>query len=233
MSDEKKIDENALNQRNQNRMEDSDVLQCTENDSLQICKEDVRLNLKEAASDPSDQISVNDLEKLKAENAALKDQVMRIAAEMENLRRRTVRDMADVKNYSIANFARDMLSVSDNLARALIALPEGARDSDPRLKALAEGVEMTERAMMSALQRYGVQKIEPYGQKFDPYFHQAMFEISDTDAPTNTVQQVVQPGYVIGERVLRPAMVGITKGGPRNEDHSHEFPDETRKEDEN
>ncbi|WP_375641338.1 MULTISPECIES: nucleotide exchange factor GrpE [unclassified Bartonella] len=152
---------------------------------------------------------------LQDENKELKDQLLRLVADMENLRRRTMRDVADAKAYSIANFARDMLSVSDNLNRALEAIPEGARESDAGLKSLAEGVEMTERAMMAALERHGVQKIHPEGQKFDPHFHQAMFEIPNADVPDNTVQQVVQAGYIIGERVLRPAIVGVAKGGAK------------------
>ncbi|WP_273722414.1 nucleotide exchange factor GrpE [Bartonella sp. AU18XJBT] len=155
------------------------------------------------------------LASLQDENKELKDQLLRLVADMENLRRRTMRDVADAKAYSIANFARDMLSVSDNLNRALEAIPEGARESDAGLKSLAEGVEMTERAMMAALERHGVQKIHPEGQKFDPHFHQAMFEIPNADVPDNTVQQVVQAGYIIGERVLRPAIVGVAKGGAK------------------
>ncbi|WP_074381164.1 nucleotide exchange factor GrpE [Bartonella doshiae] len=156
---------------------------------------------------------VDPLAVLRGENQELKNQLLRLAADMENLRRRTARDVADAKAYSIANFARDMLSVSDNLNRALEAIPEGARENDAGLKTLAEGVEMTERAMIAALERHGVQKIYPEGQKFDPHFHQAMFEIPNSDMPDNTVQKVVQAGYIIGERVLRPAIVGVAKGG--------------------
>ncbi|OLL42221.1 nucleotide exchange factor GrpE [Bartonella henselae] len=159
---------------------------------------------------------VDSLAALQDENKELKDQLLRLAADMENLRRRTARDVADAKAYSIANFARDMLSVSDNLNRALDAIPEGAKENDAGLKTLAEGVEMTERAMIAALERHGVQKIHPEGQKFDPHFHQAMFEIPNSDVPDNTVQQVVQAGYIIGERVLRPAIVGVAKGGAKD-----------------
>ncbi|MET3589011.1 molecular chaperone GrpE [Bartonella silvatica] len=155
------------------------------------------------------------LASLQEENKELKDQLLRLAADMENLRRRTARDVADAKAYSIANFARDMLSVSDNLNRALEAIPEGEKENDSGLKMLAEGVEMTERAMMAALERHGVQRIYPEGQKFDPHFHQAMFEIPNSDMPDNTVQQVVQAGYIIGERVLRPAIVGVAKAGTK------------------
>ncbi|KEC56122.1 nucleotide exchange factor GrpE [Bartonella koehlerae] len=159
---------------------------------------------------------VDPLVALQDENKELKDQLLRLVADMENLRRRTARDVADAKAYSIANFARDMLSVSDNLNRALDAIPEGAKENDAGLKTLAEGVEMTERAMIAALERHGVQKIHPEGQKFDPHFHQAMFEIPNSNVPDNTVQQVVQAGYIIGERVLRPAIVGVAKGGAKD-----------------
>jgi molecular chaperone GrpE len=164
-----------------------------------------------AASQPSDYEA---LMRLMKENEELKDARLRAAAEMENLRRRTQRDVADSRTYAVTNFARDMLAVADNLRRALDAIPADARD-EPRVAALAEGVEMTERSMLSALERHGVKKVEPHGERFDPNFHQAMFEVPNPDVPANTVVNVVQPGYVIGERVLRPAMVGVAKGGPK------------------
>lgn len=156
------------------------------------------------------------LELAKAENNDLRDKYLRLAAEMDNLRRRTERDVKDAKSYSVAGFARDMLAVSDNLRRALDAIPAEAKEAgETGLNTLIEGVEMTERAMLSALERHGVKKLEPEGQKFDPNFHQAMFEIPNADVPNNTVLQVVQAGYTIGDRVLRPAMVGVSKGGPK------------------
>ncbi|THF47072.1 nucleotide exchange factor GrpE [Allorhizobium terrae] len=155
---------------------------------------------------------------LQAENAELRDRFLRLAADMDNLRRRTERDVKDAKAYAVTGFARDMLAVSDNLRRAIEAVPAEARASaEAGLAALIEGVEMTERAMLSTLERHGVKKIEPEGQKFDPNFHQAMFEVPNPDVPNNTVTQVVQAGYTIGERVLRPAMVGVAKGGPKGE----------------
>ena len=156
------------------------------------------------------------VELLRAENGELRDKYLRLAAEMDNLRRRTERDVKDAKSYSVAGFARDMLAVSDNLRRALEAIPVDAREGgDAGLNALAEGVEMTERSMLAALERHGVRKLEPMGEKFDPNFHQAMFEVPNAEIASNTVVQVVQAGYVIGERVLRPAMVGVSKGGPK------------------
>lgn len=167
----------------------------------------------EEAGDPAEPDPVD---ALRAENADLRDKCLRLAAEMDNLRRRTERDVKDAKSYSVAGFARDMLAVSDNLRRALDAIPADAQTTeDAGLKALAEGVEMTERSMLAALERHGVRKLDPIGEKFDPNFHQAMFEVPNADVANNTVVQVVQDGYVIGERVLRPAMVGVSKGGPK------------------
>jgi molecular chaperone GrpE len=155
---------------------------------------------------------------LRAENGELRDRFLRLAAEMDNLRRRTERDVKDAKSYSVSGFARDMLAVSDNLRRALDAVPADQRAAaDATLTTLLEGVEMTERAMLSALERHGVKKIDAEGERFDPNFHQAMFEVPNQAVPNNTVIQVVQAGFTIGDRVLRPAMVGVAKGGPRTE----------------
>ena len=153
---------------------------------------------------------------LEAENQALKDRVLRTMAEMENLRRRTEKEKADASLYGITKFARDMLNVADNLTRALDAVPQEARTgADEALKGLIEGVELTERDMMQQLERHGVKRISPKGEKFDPNFHQAMFEAPNPALPNNTVMEVIQDGYVIGERVLRPALVGVAKGGPK------------------
>jgi molecular chaperone GrpE len=154
--------------------------------------------------------------RLVKENEELKDRALRLAAEMENLRRRTARDVVDARTYAVSNFARDMLTVSDNLRRALDAVPEEARNSgDAGFKALYEGVDITERSLLSTLERHGVKKLAPEGGRFDPNFHQAMFEVPNPDVPTGTVVQVVQAGYTIGDRVLRPAMVGVARGGPK------------------
>lgn len=156
------------------------------------------------------------LEQLEAENADLKDKYLRLMAEMENLRRRTAKEIKDANVYGVTSFARDMLAVGDNLGRALQALPDDvAETASDSFKTLLEGVEMTEREMINGLGKHGVTKIDPEGEKFDPNFHQAMFEIPNPDVPNGTVMQVVQSGYVIGERVLRPAMVGVAKGGPK------------------
>ncbi len=170
----------------------------------------------DAAAEAEAPAEPDPIDVLRAENADLRDKYLRLAAEMDNLRRRTERDVKDAKSYSVAGFARDMLAVSDNLRRALDAIPADARNGgDTGLTALAEGVEMTERSMLAALERHGVRKLDPMGEKFDPHFHQAMFEVPNAEIASNTVVQVVQDGYVIGERVLRPAMVGVSKGGPK------------------
>ncbi len=156
------------------------------------------------------------IEALNAENSELKDRVLRTLAEMENLRRRTEREVADAKTYGATSFARDMLSVVDNLARALEHLPEEARkNADPHLQSMIEGVELTARDLEAVLGRHGVRKLDPKGQRFDPNFHQAIFEAPDETVPAGTVSQVVQSGWTIGDRVLRPAMVGVSKGGPK------------------
>ena len=152
--------------------------------------------------------------RLMKENEELKERALRLAAEMENLRRRTAREVQDARSYAVTNFARDMLSVSDNLRRALEAVPVEAKSSNAGLASLVEGVEMTERTMLSTLERHGVKKLSPEGEKFDPNFHEAIFKVPNPDKPADTIVQVVQPGYSIGERVLRPAMVGVSRGGP-------------------
>jgi len=148
--------------------------------------------------------------------AEYKDKLLRVLAEMENLRRRTAREIADTRAYGISAFARDILAVADNMERALAALDAEIREkADAGVKALLDGVELTERELKKVLEKHGVKKFEPLGEKFDPNLHQAMFEMPDPSRPVGTVAQVVQPGYMIGERVLRPALVAVAKGGPK------------------
>lgn len=159
------------------------------------------------------------LEALQGENAELKDRLLRTIAEMENLRKRTEREVADTRSYAIAGFARDMLSATDALSRALMVLPAEARETaDGTLKSLIDGIDMTEREMQRLLAKHGVTPIEAEGQKFDPHKHQAMFEVPDPSRPEGTVVQVMQTGFAIGDRILRPAMVGVAKGGPKGGD---------------
>jgi molecular chaperone GrpE len=152
---------------------------------------------------------------LAKENAELKDRVLRTLAEMENLRRRTEREVADSRTYAITSFARDLVGVADNIQRALDAVRDSGVVLEGPAKALVDGVELTERELLKVLEKNGVKKFDPKGEKFDPNLHQAMFEVPDARVPSGSVVQVVQPGYAIGDRVLRPALVGVSKGGPR------------------
>lgn len=179
----------------------------------------------EAEGDGEAQAGLDPTEALLAENAELKDRMLRTMAEMENLRRRTEKEIRDSKQYAASSFARDMLGVGDNLRRALEAISAEARAAaDEAMRALIEGVEMTEREMINQLEKHGVRRIDPAGERFDPNFHQAMFEVPNTEVPNNTVVQVMQAGYVIGDRVLRPALVGVSKGGPKERRPEGETP---------
>jgi molecular chaperone GrpE len=153
---------------------------------------------------------------LDRELAEMKDRLLRTLAEMENMRKRTDREVADARVYGISTFARDILGVADNMHRAMQALDDELRDNaDDAVKALLDGVELTERELINVLEKNGVKKLDPLGQKFDPNRHQAMFEMEDTSVPSGTVVQVMQAGYTIGERVLRPALVAVSKGGAK------------------
>ena len=156
------------------------------------------------------------IDALNAENASLKDQLLRAMADMQNLRRRTEKEIADARLYAVTNFARDMLNVADNTRRGLESVPDDARASaDGAFKALIEGVELTERDLLNTLERHGIKKLNPEGERFDPNRHEALFEIDNADVPSGTVLNVMQSGFVIGDRVLRPARVGVSKGGPK------------------
>jgi molecular chaperone GrpE len=153
---------------------------------------------------------------LEREHAEMKDRLLRTLAEMENLRKRTEREVADARLYGASSFARDVLAVADNMRRALDAVPAEARSgAEAGMKSLVEGVELTERELLKALEKNGVRQFTPQGEKFDPNVHQAMFEVPDASVPAGSIVQVVQPGYMIGERMLRPALVGVSKGGPK------------------
>ena len=152
------------------------------------------------------------------EAAELKDKVLRALAEMENLRRRTEREVADARLYGIAGFARDVLGIADNMQRALdAARQELSNSADPGVKTLMEGVELTERELLKVLGKHGVKKFSPDGEKFDPNVHQAMFEMEHAELPPGHVAQVIQAGYMLGDRVLRPAMVAIVKAAPKQQ----------------
>lgn len=167
-----------------------------------------------AESSISEPEPFTELENLHAEVAALKDKLLRSLAEVENVRRRAEKEVADAKTYGVANFAREMLSFSDNLRRAIDSVTPEARGA-AGVGPLVEGMEVMERDFASRLSRFGVKRIEAQGARFDPNQHEALFEIPDETQPSGTVAQVVEQGYTIGERVLRPVKVGVTRGGPK------------------
>jgi molecular chaperone GrpE len=166
------------------------------------------------SADPESAVG-SDLDTLLTENAEMRDRLLRTMADMENLRRRTEREKSDTARYAISNFARDVLTVGDNLKRTIEHVPAEAAAGDPALKSFLEGVELTERELLNALERHGVSRIEPLGQRFDPNCHQAMFEVDNPDVPEGTVVDVMQQGYMIGDRCLRPALVAVSKGGAK------------------
>ncbi len=164
------------------------------------------------------------VERLKARVAELDDKLLRAVAETENLRRRAAREREETGKYAVTGFAREMLAVVDNLRRALDSLPDrpaaggvgGEAGGDESLAGLVAGIEMTERELLAVFERQPIRRIDPMGEKFDPNFHQAVFEVADSDQPAGTVVQVVQAGYVIADRLLRPAMVGVAKASKDN-----------------
>jgi molecular chaperone GrpE len=169
------------------------------------------------ASEAASESTPDPVAVLTKEVAELKDKHLRALAEMENLRRRTEREVVDGRLYGIAGFARDVLAIADNMRRALDAVGSDTREqADAGVKALLDGVELTERELLKTLEKHGIRKFEPLGEKFDPNLHQAMYEVPDPALPAGTVVQVVQAGYKIGERILRPAMVAVSKGGPKS-----------------
>ena len=171
---------------------------------------------EDEAAAPSQAAAPTPSTALEREHAEMKDRLLRTLAEMENLRKRTDREVAESRLYGVTSFARDVLGVADNMRRALDAVPPELRASaEASVKALIEGVDLTERELLKALENNGIRQFSPQGEKFDPNLHQAMFEVPDPTVPAGSVVQVVQPGYVIGERILRPALVGVSKGGPK------------------
>jgi molecular chaperone GrpE len=154
------------------------------------------------------------LAQARAEAAQMKDQLLRALAETENVRRRAARDREDASKYAISDFARELVGVADNLRRAIEAIPAEALAADEALKNLAAGVELTERQLLGAFEKFKLRRVDALGERFDSNLHQAMFEVPGTGQPAGTVVQVLQPGYVLHDRLIRPAMVGVAKGEP-------------------
>lgn len=171
-----------------------------------------------APEDASDEVSMDGPageltreEELEARVAELKDQLLRAIAEQENVRKRADRERDQIRKFGISNFAKDLLSAADNLRRALDAGPQDMESVDDAVRNLIIGVEMTEKELLTAFEKNGIRKIDPMAEKFDYNFHQAMFEVEDTNQEAGTVVQVLQAGYAIEDRILRPAMVGVAK----------------------
>ncbi len=160
-----------------------------------------------------EEMEMDPIEELATENADLKDRLLRAFADTDNLRKRAEREKAEATLYAATNFAKDLLSVSDSMGKALEMMPEEARNkADEATRNLIEGIELTRRELLNTFQKYNITELDPTDEKFDPNYHQAMFEVPDTGKPGGTVVQVVQTGFKIGERILRPALVGVAKG---------------------
>lgn len=164
-----------------------------------------------AAEEQSPEARIAELE---AELKSVNDRALRLMAEAENIRRRTERDREETLRYAASGLAKDLLNVADNLRRALAAVPDELREGDEAAKNFVVGVEMTEKELLTAFEKHGIQQILPLGEKFDYEKHQAMFELENTGQPAGTVVEMMQPGYVMHDRLLRPAMVGVAKGNP-------------------
>ena len=182
-------------------------------------------DIPEAAPGPADQLAA-----ARAEAAEFREQLLRALAETENVRRRAQRDKEDAAKFGIAGFARELVPVADNLRRALEAVAPEALENDEALKTLVTGVEMTERQLLAGFEKHGLKRIDPMGQKFDSNLHQAMFEVPGSGQPAGIVVQVLQAGYVLNDRLIRPAMVGVAKGdaqegGPRPANDGGDPPD--------
>lgn len=149
---------------------------------------------------------------LQAESADFKDKWLRAHAEVENIRKRAEREKEDMAKYAIARLARDIVNVGDNFQRAIDAVPADAAEQDPALKSFLEGVTLTERELLNVLERHGIKRMQPMNEPFNPHLHQAVMEIPREDAAAGTIVQVFQAGYMLEDRVLRPAMVGVAKG---------------------
>ena len=190
-------------------------------DEKQTIEEAIQLDVDDSAgvdnqivsevTEGNDEDFSSSTEDLEEQIAGLKDQLLRSVAELDNYRKRSEREKDQMRKFSIANFAKELLSAADNLRRALDAGPSSVEGTDESVKNLIVGVELTEKELLNAFEKNGIRKIEPLGEKFDYNFHQAMFEVESNDQEAGIVVQVLQPGYAIEDRVLRAAMVGVSK----------------------
>jgi len=182
-------------------------------------------NEETSPGDVPEEVPEEEEEDLEATVADLNDKLLRALAETENIRRRAVRDKEDASKYAISNFARDMLALSDNLHRAMDSVDPETRQKDAAVEQIMVGLEMTAREVNNAFERYGIKVIEAMGEKFDHNLHEALFEMDDASKPPGTVVQVVETGYVLKDRLLRPAKVGVSKGGAKETAANAEEPE--------
>jgi molecular chaperone GrpE len=169
----------------------------------------------QASAEPAQRTPHDVIVALQAEAAELKDRLLRAHAEVENIRKRSEREKEETAKYAVTKLARDVVNVGDNFQRAIDAIPAGAAEQDPALKSFLEGVTMTERELLNVLERHGIRRVQPTNEPFNPHLHQAVMEIPRSDVPSGTIVQVFQAGFMIEDRVLRPAMVAVSKGGPK------------------
>lgn len=188
-----------------------------ESDSLSEVEEDNEINNDDNEDEPDATESTPTYEELQSEVEDLKDQLLRSLAEGENIRRRSEREKADMSKYAITNFARQIISVADNLTRALSSVDADLKVENEDLSNLYVGIEMTDKELTNTFEQFNIKTIDAIGQKFDHNIHQAMFEVEDTEQPAGLVVQEIQKGYILHDRLLRPAMVGVSKGGPKLE----------------
>ncbi|WP_259781860.1 nucleotide exchange factor GrpE [Aestuariispira ectoiniformans] len=191
------------------KVQDADV----ENQAdVHATEEDVPANDTQTGEAENSELAV--LDKLQAENSELKDRLMRALAEVENVRRRADKERQDGQKYAVSPLAKELLPVADNLRRALEAIPGDLAQGDDQIKNMVMGIEMTEKQLLDAFEKVNIQRVNPQGEKFDYQLHQAMSEAEGTGQPAGTVVQVLQAGYVLADRLLRPAMVVVAKGDP-------------------
>ncbi len=177
-----------------------------------------------AAAEPA---AAHRVQQLETELAELKDRSLRALADAENTRRRAQREVTDARKFAASGIVKDLLNVSDNLRRALESVPPELCDRDEQVKNLVVGVEMVEKDLLGAFEKHGVKKIEPLGEPFNHEYHQAMYEVENSGKPSGTIVELLQPGYVLHDRLLRPAMVVVAKGNPDTPPGPHERVDTT------
>ncbi|MFC4352360.1 nucleotide exchange factor GrpE [Fodinicurvata halophila] len=163
-----------------------------------------------------DETEGDETEALRAEIASLKDQLLRAMADAENIRNRARKERDEAVKYAGGGLAKDLLSVADNLRRALDSVPAGAAEENEHLKSLMTGVEMTEKSLLEAFEKNHIKRIDPVGERLNPHYHEAMVEVEDPNYPPGTISQVLEPGYILHDRLLRPARVAVSKGSSQN-----------------